>query len=51
MLKGDIWSWSGSSVVKAYPAHKGAVNTVYSKIDTNQLISGGNDNLVIIWNS
>ena len=51
MFKGDLWCWSGNSVTKTYPAHKGSVNTLHSKVDTKQLISGGNDNMVIVWNS
>lgn len=51
MFKGDIWSWGGNSVSKVFKAHEGSVNALHSKLDRKLLVSGGNDNLVKLWNS
>lgn len=49
-VTGNLYMWSGSSVSKTIPAHKGGICAVFVHKTKNQnLYSGGNDGLVKVW--
>jgi WD40 repeat protein len=47
MFSGKIAVWSGNAVTKELPAHTARCNSLF--FSNGQLISGGNDGVVITW--
>jgi len=50
-FKGEIMTWSGTSFAKTIKAHSAGINTIYIRDNNSGFLTGGNDGLVLVWNS
>ena len=50
-FKGSLMTWSGTSYAKTIKAHSSGVNCIYIRENNSGFITGGNDSLVLIWDS
>lgn len=51
MFKGELFVWKGNRPYNAVKAHNGPVNAICTRKSAKGLITGGNDGVVIIWES
>lgn len=49
LFNGQIVSWNGTSLAKAFEAHKGSVTAMCARGNNAGIVTGGKDGNVIVW--